>query len=77
LANGYRIEQAEGLAVDVQAEQTGATAASTAPAKAKRARRNTPAEEDLAVTRAKAGIAVQAETAPAKYVPRKKKTGRA
>ncbi len=44
-------------------------------AKPRRARRNTPAEDDLAATRAKASLPAQAETRPSG--PRPKKTGRA
>ncbi len=66
-ANGYDAERADG-----PADQ----AASNAPTKPKRARRNTPAEDDLAVTRAKAGSSVELETV-SKAGPRQKKTGRA
>jgi excinuclease ABC subunit A len=46
-----------------------------APPKAKRTRRNTPAEDDLASTRAKAGRIAPDETAPQQSAQRKKKTG--
>jgi len=55
------------------AERVGAKV--PAPAKAKRVYRNTPAEDDLAATRAKAGSPAT-EKAPAKPGPRAKKTGR-
>jgi len=45
------------------------------PAKAKRARRNTPAEDDLAATRAKRNGSGKLEKAPATAGPRAKKTG--
>jgi excinuclease ABC subunit A len=45
------------------------------PPKPKRVARNTPAEDDLASTRAKAGRPAQAKAAPKKSGPRKKKTG--
>jgi excinuclease ABC subunit A len=48
-----------------------------AAAKPKRARRNTPAEDDLAVTLAKAGRPARSEEAPQSSGPRQKKTGRA
>ena len=48
-----------------------------APAKSKRARRNTPAEDDLASTRAKAGRPAHVEATPRDAVPRTKKTGQA
>jgi excinuclease ABC subunit A len=47
------------------------------PAKPKRARRNTPAEDDLASTRAKASRPASEATTPKTSGPRKKKTGRA
>jgi excinuclease ABC subunit A len=47
----------------------------TEPAKPKRARRNTPAEDDLASTRAKANRSTPAEPADQKPGKRKKKTG--
>jgi excinuclease ABC subunit A len=47
-----------------------------APTKLRRTRKNTPAEDDLAATRAKAGTPA-AEKAPAKPGPRPRKTGRA
>ena len=47
------------------------------PAKPKRARRNTPAEDDLAATRAKSSRPVQAETKAKATGQREKKTGRA
>jgi excinuclease ABC subunit A len=48
-----------------------------APAKTKRARRNTPAEDDLASTRAKANRRAEIEANPKPSGPRQKKTGRA
>jgi excinuclease ABC subunit A len=45
------------------------------PSKPKRARRNTPAEDDLASTRAKAKRTAQDKNAPKNSGPRKKKTG--
>jgi excinuclease ABC subunit A len=48
-----------------------------AASKPKRARRNTPAEDDLASARVKSGRPAQVETAPKPSGPRKKKTGRA
>jgi excinuclease ABC subunit A len=45
------------------------------PPKPKRVARNTPAEDDLVSTRAKAGRPTQAKAAPKKSGPRKKKTG--
>jgi excinuclease ABC subunit A len=90
-ANDSPAERAEGLGNDFAAERVegsapgapglasetweGATAVKVA--RPKRARRNTPAEDDLAVTRAKAGRSVPVETAPKAFVPRQKKTGRA
>jgi excinuclease ABC subunit A len=47
-----------------------------APSKPKRARRNTPAEDDLAATRAKFSGPHPAATAPKPSGPRQKKTGR-
>ncbi len=47
------------------------------PAKPKRARRNTPAEDDLALTRAKAGRPKSADAASKSAGPRQKKTGQA
>jgi excinuclease ABC subunit A len=46
-------------------------------AKPRRTRRNTPAEDDLASTRAKAGRTALAEATPRPSGPRKKKTGQA
>jgi hypothetical protein len=45
--------------------------------KPKRTRRNTPAEDDLATTRAKSRRPAPAEPADKKSGPRKKKTGKA
>jgi excinuclease ABC subunit A len=45
------------------------------PSKAKRTRRNTPAEDDLATTRAKSSRPVATESPEQKSGPRKKKTG--
>jgi hypothetical protein len=56
----------------------GETADSTSPpeiAKPKRARRATPAEEDLASVRARAKRPTEDKTPSSKYGPRKKKTG--
>jgi excinuclease ABC subunit A len=90
-ANGHPAERANGvegpavpgapepvlsLSKDL-ASETWEDATTAKIPKAKRARRNTPAEDDLAVTRAKAGVPVQVETAPKAFVPRQKKTGRA
>jgi excinuclease ABC subunit A len=47
------------------------------PAKSKRARRNTPAEDDLASTRAKASLPKSESDAAKPTGPRKKKTGQA
>ncbi|HUD14699.1 MAG TPA: excinuclease ABC subunit UvrA [Terracidiphilus sp.] len=92
-ANGYPAERAEGLAdgrhsvpgapepvlslsKDLASETWQGATAVKVP-KAKRVRRNTPAEDDLAVTRAKAGVPVKVGTEPKVFVPRQKKTGRA
>jgi len=67
--------------IDCHPERSeGPASAGTAPAKLKRTRRNTPAEDDLAATlakttRAKPGRPAKAEPADQKPGPRKKKTG--
>jgi excinuclease ABC subunit A len=76
-ANGLDDEQAEAPGSGFHAEPAEGPAVASVAAKPKRARRNTPAEDDLAMTRAKAGVSVQAETSPKSFVPRQKKTGRA
>jgi excinuclease ABC subunit A len=76
-ANGLDDEQTEALGNGFHAERAQEPAAAGVAAKPKRARRNTPAEDDLAVTRAKSGGPVRVETAPKAFVPRQKKTGRA
>jgi excinuclease ABC subunit A len=54
-----------------------ASSGTVSPAKLKRTRRNTPAEDDLATTRAKSRRPAPAEPADKKSGPRKKKTGKA
>ena len=66
-------EPAAGAAAADAASPAGAVAG----AKPKRTRRNTPAEDDLAATRAKAGRSAPAEDMPKPSGPRQKKTGRA
>ena len=56
-------------------ETWDATPSPISSKKPKRTRRNTPAEDDLASTRAKAGRPAQADTTPKPSGPRKKKTG--
>ena len=77
LGNGSCAEKVDNLAGDLQTLPTDTAASPAAPAKVKRTRRNTPAEDDLAMTRAKAGVVVQVENAPKTFVARQKKTGRA
>ena len=77
LGNGSCAEKVDNLAGDLQTLPTDTAASPSAPAKVKRTRRNTPAEDDLAMTRAKAGVVVQVENAPKTFVARQKKTGRA
>jgi excinuclease ABC subunit A len=55
-------------------DKTGSSAAASSE-KTKRARRNTPAEDDLATTRAKAKRPAEIKSADEKPGPRKKKTG--
>jgi excinuclease ABC subunit A len=82
-ANDYLAERADGVerltndGHPERAERVEGPAVPEAASKPKRARRNTPAEDDLAVTRAKTRRPAQVETAPKPFVPRQKKTGRA
>jgi excinuclease ABC subunit A len=72
------MEQLDGSAVETTrpaGKKTGTVKAE--PPKTKRARRNTPAEDDLAATRAKSSTPVQAGSTSKKPGPRQKKTGQA
>ncbi|HEY1902931.1 MAG TPA: excinuclease ABC subunit UvrA [Terracidiphilus sp.] len=76
--NDDPMERTEGFAdsgTDASAEKTGDSKAVIA--KPKRARRNTPAEDDLAATRAKTSSPKEASTSSKPSGPRAKKTGHA
>ena len=76
--NGFHLERAEGTAVDIaraSLELVGND--KPEPAKPKRTRRNTPAEDDLASTRAKSSVAKIDTAVPKRSGPRPKKTGQA